>query len=67
MWEPYEVDLSDFVSAGETALLELEIIGSPRNMMGPFFYKAEKIRSCLPVHFKEYGSSQRKLIPLGLL
>ena len=67
MWEPYEVDLSESAAVGANNLLELEVTGSPRNMMGPFFYKAEKLRSCLPFHFKEYGSSQRKLLPMGLL
>ena len=67
LWESYEADLSDFVQCGSEALLELEVVGSPRNMMGPFFYNAEKINMCHPFHFKEYGSPVRKLIPLGII
>ena len=65
--EPYDADLSSFVNVGEDALLELEIVGSPRNMMGPFFYKAEKVNTFHPFHFKEYGAPVRKLVPLGIV
>ena len=67
LWEPYEADLSNFVNVGEEAQLELEIVGSPRNMMGPFFYKAEKVNTFHPFHFKEYGAPIRKIVPLGIM
>jgi len=39
MWPPYEMNLSDVVPQMEETLLELEIVGSPRNMLEPFLLK----------------------------
>ncbi|MBO5725022.1 MAG: hypothetical protein J6S58_09365, partial [Lentisphaeria bacterium] len=66
LWGPYEADLSSFVSPGGEALVELEIIGSPRNMMGPFFYGEDTLSCCAPRHFKEYHSDHRKLAAFGI-
>lgn len=33
-WEPYELDITDYVSSGKNRI-EIEVVGSRRNMMGP--------------------------------
>ncbi|MFA6716232.1 MAG: hypothetical protein WCS27_12700, partial [Victivallaceae bacterium] len=65
MWPPYELDLSSVVRENETVLLELEIVGSLRNMLGPFFTREQKPRFCIPDHFKDYSGGDRKLTDCG--
>lgn len=65
MWSPYELDLSSIVPENKEVMLELEIAGSPRNMLGPFFDRERKLRFCMPDHFKEYSGCPRKLADYG--
>jgi hypothetical protein len=37
-WQPYELDISDFVNAGENTI-EILVYGTPRNQLGPHYYE----------------------------
>ncbi|MEK4978367.1 glycosyl hydrolase [Bacillus sp. FSL K6-6540] len=44
LWEPYEVDISEYLISGEN-LIELELIGSCRNLLGPHHHvKGEPLK-----------------------
>ncbi len=66
MWPPWEIDLSEAVPAGKSVMIGIEIIGSPRNMMGPFFLKGNP-GYCIPTQFKELFRKERCLADCGFL
>jgi hypothetical protein len=65
IWHPpYELDLSEYAAPGKSSVIELELVNSPRNMLGPFYVQKEYHCSA-PFYFATVEKSERNLVPLG--
>ncbi len=57
MWAPYAADITDYIMAGEN-LLELELVTSLRNMLGPHHHHAGELFAVGPYAYsKEIGNA----------
>ena len=54
MWTPFEVDISDYVVAGENEI-ELTLVNNLRNLMGPHHHAAGELLAVAPPHFFDEG------------
>ena len=54
MWTPFEVDISDYVVAGENEI-ELTLVNNLRNLMGPHHHVAGELLAVAPPHFFDEG------------
>lgn len=50
MWAPYDIDLSDYLTAGEN-IVELTIVNNLRNLLGPHHHGSGELLSVTPSHF----------------
>ena len=65
-WPPFELDLTSGLVKGENRIA-IRVCGSRRNAFGPFFTGQKWMAWTGPAQFKEYRSSERQLVPSGLL
>lgn len=76
MWQPYEAKISNFLHEGNN-LIEIELVGSLRNILGPFHLKSGEPLGVAPCHFfhnsKIWANGVNKdwtdtysLVPFGL-
>ena len=65
-WPPFELDLTSGLVKGENRIA-IRVCGSRRNAFGPFFAGQKWMEWTGPVQFKKYVSSDRQLVPSGLL
>ena len=66
-WPPFQVDVTDLLKNGRN-LFSIRVIGHRRNSHGPFYAKDGAWPPWTgPEQFKEYASSQKTLVPCGLL
>ncbi len=63
---PYEADITDDLKKGEN-LFEITVVGHRRNVFGPFYLDTASPNWTGPAEFRKYTSSERKLVPCGLL
>jgi hypothetical protein len=67
IWHPpYELDISKFITPGKSCTIEVELVNSPRNMLGPFYCKRKYICSA-PLYFTIKEQPERNLVPLGFI
>ena len=67
IWHPpYELDISKFIPPGKSCTIEVELVNSPRNMLGPFYCKRKYICSA-PLYFTIKEQPERSLVPLGFI
>lgn len=66
-WAPYEVDVTRLLRPGGN-LLEIEVCGSPRNLLGPNHYPERRPRWTGPGEFIRLDQwvERRNLVPYGL-
>ncbi len=65
IWHPpYELDITEFIPRGKSCTIEVELVNSPRNMLGPFYCKRKYICSA-PLYFTRKEQEERTLVPLG--
>ena len=66
-WAPYEVDITRLVKAGRNHI-EIEVCGSPRNLLGPNHYAEKRPAWTGPGEFIRLARwvEQRNLVPYGL-
>ena len=66
-WAPYEVDITRLVKAGRNRI-EIEVCGSPRNLLGPNHYAEKRPAWTGPGEFIRLHRwvEQRNLVPYGL-
>lgn len=67
-WQPWETDITDYITDGSNSL-ELVVVGTLRNTMGPLHHKAGDLRSVGPHSFKDEANwiHEYQLVPYGLL
>lgn len=68
-WQPYEVDITDWVT-GEAIELGIEIIGHRRNSHGPLHLADTSPRFIGPIEFETTGRKWRddySVVPMGLI
>ena len=65
-WPPFELDLTSELVKG-TNRIAIRVCGSRRNAFGPFFSGQKWMAWTGPAQFKMYKSSERQLVPCGLL
>lgn len=68
-WEPYEVDITDWIT-GEAIELGIEVIGHRRNSHGPFHLSDPAPRFIGPIEFETTGRKWRDdyvVVPVGLM
>jgi hypothetical protein len=65
-WHPYRADVTEFVRAG-TNELGLEIVGSPRNLMGPRHHKQKYPGWTGPGELADMSQPAYHLTPAGLM
>jgi len=58
-WKFYKLDISDYLHNGDN-LLELEVVGSLRNMLGPLHHRAKKIHFVSAHSFRPEGEEYTK-------
>lgn len=67
LWHaPYSLDISKFTTPGKKAFIELELVNSPRNMLGPF-YVGRHFGYSSPQLFTLTETEEKALVPLGFL
>jgi hypothetical protein len=68
-WEPYEVDITDFVSGQEEVTLAIEVIGHRRNSHGPLHAGGKFLVYIGPAQFEGYEGEveEYQLVPCGLM
>jgi len=66
-WAPYEVDITKHVKAGSNRI-EIEVCGSPRNLLGPSHFREKRPAWTGPGEFIQFGewAKARNLVPYGL-
>ena len=64
-WAPWELDISDFLEAGENQII-IKVYGSRRNSHGPLYMNEIWPVGTGPEHFLEY-TGKYKLVPCGLM
>ena len=64
-WQPFAVDISDFIHAGVNTL-EIKVIGHRRNSHGPF-YLDKLPKRFGPAEFNIFATNEVQLVPCGLL
>ncbi len=66
-WAPYEVDLTKYVKSGSNRL-EIEVCGSPRNLLGPSHFPQKWPGWTGPGEFINFDTwvKDRTLVPYGL-
>ena len=66
-WAPYEVDITRWVKPGRNRV-EVEVCGSPRNLLGPNHLPEKKPRWTGPWDFTRLDQwvLKRNLVPYGL-
>ncbi|MCE5250812.1 hypothetical protein LLG96_11390 [bacterium] len=66
-WQPLELDITPWVKSGENTI-EIEVIGSLRNLLGPHHHIEQEPRFTGPWHF-EYGDNwadSYHFVPFGI-
>ena len=66
-WAPYEVDLTKYVKSGNSRI-EIEVCGSPRNLLGPSHFPQKRPGWTGPGEFIQFDKwiKERVLVPYGL-
>lgn len=65
LWHPpYSMDISDVVKPGEEKHLQLELMGNPRNVLGPF-YSDYPLDCSAPQLFYDHQFDSRKIYSFG--
>ena len=62
--QPCVIDLSGIVAPGRTETVTLELVGSRRNLFGPF-YTGRAESGSAPLYFHQYNTPERRLVPFG--
>ncbi|MBO4649303.1 MAG: hypothetical protein J5806_14230 [Lentisphaeria bacterium] len=62
--QPCVIDLSGIIAPGRTETVTLELVGSRRNLFGPF-YTGRANSGSAPLYFHQYNTPERKLVPFG--
>ncbi|MBR3708900.1 MAG: hypothetical protein IKM17_07815 [Lentisphaeria bacterium] len=62
--QPCVIDLSGIIEPGRKKEVTLELVGSRRNLFGPF-YTGQTDSSSAPLYFRQYNTPERYLIPFG--
>lgn len=66
-WQPWEADITDYITDGNT-LLELVVVSTLRNTMGPLHHRRGDLRAVGPDTFKDEVNwvDEYQLVPYGL-
>jgi len=62
--QPCVIDLSGIIEPGRTKTITLELVGSRRNLFGPF-YTGRSESGSAPLYFHQYNTPERRLVPFG--
>ena len=62
--QPCVIDLSGIIEPGRKKTITLELVGSRRNLFGPFFTGRADTGSA-PLYFHQYNTPERSLVPFG--
>ncbi len=68
VWHPLSVEITEFIQPGNNKI-EIEMVGSCRNLLGPHHHNKRELIYLGPEHFndKEHWTDEYQFMPFGLL